>query len=84
MHLVAACIGEGDFTPPENYTFLQMLGRRLHIWHAEDDRVVPIRIGEFLSETLSQAQAHFFSWEKDYGHFHGIPEFPELEKTMLE
>lgn len=64
IHLVATCIESGDFTPPINYKFLQFLGNRVHIWHAEDDSVVPFETAEQLSKLLPEAQTHFFSSEK--------------------
>ncbi len=82
IHLVAACISEWDFTPPTNYESLQQLWDRVHIWHAEDDRVVPFTTAQELSKTMPKALTHFFSNEKWYGHFHGIERIPELEKIL--
>jgi hypothetical protein len=66
IHLMAACMSAWDFTPPESYEFLQKLWNRVHIWHAEDDRVVPISVGKNLAKTLPDAHTHFFPSEKEY------------------
>ena len=84
VHLVAACIAEGDFSTPTNYEFLKHLGNRVHIWHAEDDPVVPFTIGQELSLVLPDAIFHPFAPDRWYGHFYGIPAFPELENELLE
>ena len=64
IHLLAACIEAGDFTPPEHYEFLQEMGNRVHIWHSEDDTVVPFSVGQELARILPEAQTHFFPSEK--------------------
>ena len=84
IHLVAACIAEGDFSTPTNYEFLKHLGNRVYLWHAEDDRVVPFTIGQELSLVLPDAIFHPFAPDRWYGHFYGIPAFPELENELLE
>ncbi|MFZ2255431.1 MAG: hypothetical protein WAW59_04440 [Patescibacteria group bacterium] len=43
---------------------MQKLENRVHIWHAEDDAIVPFSVGEQLAQTLPAAQTHFFSSEK--------------------
>ena len=83
MHLLAACISEGDFTAPTNYEYLQKQWNQVHIWHAEDDGVVPFSTAEELVRTLPDAQTHFFSSEKWYGHFHGAERIPELEEVIF-
>lgn len=83
IHLLAACISEWDFTPPESYESLKKLWNRVHIWHADDDRVVTFWVAQQLAQTLPDAQAHFFSSEKGYGHFHGLASLPELEVALF-
>ena len=83
VHLLAACISEWDFTEPENYDLLQSLWDRVHIWHAEEDSVVPFTVGKQLSQCLPDAQIHFFRAEKWYGHFHGIEKISELEEILF-
>lgn len=83
IHLLAACISVWDFTPPSNYEFLQKLENRLHIWHAEDDAVVPFSTAQELSHLLPDAQTHFSPIEKWYWHFHGIVRIPELENVIF-
>ena len=83
IHLHAACISEWDFTAPENYEYLQQLENRVHIWHAEDDMVVPFATAQELAQTLPRAQTHFFPSEKWYGHFHGVERLPEVEEVIF-
>ena len=83
IHLLAACISALDSTAPYNYEFLQKPGNRVHIWHAEDDKVVPFSVGQELSEILPLAQAHFLSSDKGYGHFHGVERIVELEGVIF-
>ncbi len=84
IHLIASCIEAGDFTPPVNYDFLQKLGNNVHIWHSEDDRVVPFSTGKELSYIFPEAKTHFFESEKWYGHFHGIERILEFENEILK
>jgi hypothetical protein len=83
IHLLAACISEWDFIAPENYNTLRSLGSKVHIWHAEDDMVVPFSVAEILAQELPNATTHFFWSERWYVHFHGIESIPELEKIIL-
>lgn len=83
IHLLAACQECWDFSPPTNYEFLQKLGNNVHIWHAEDDGVVPFSIGQELAKILPEAKTHFFGSEKWYGHFHGLERIPELEESIF-
>jgi len=64
IHLLASCIEVGDFTSPIDYDFLQKLGDAVHIWHSEDDIVVPFSVGKELSSILRKAKTHFFESEK--------------------
>ena len=84
IHLVAACISEWDFTATENYDTLRSLGSKVHIWHSQDDLIVPFSTAESLQKQLPAAQTHFFWSEKWYGHFHGIERLPELEAVLLQ
>lgn len=84
IHLIAACISEWDFTAPTSYDVMKSLGNRVHIWHAEDDPVVPFATAKELEQILSEAQPHFFQSEKWYGHFHGIERIPELEDILID
>lgn len=80
IHLVAACISEGDFVAPGNYEVLRSLWDRVHIWHAEDDLVVPFATAKILEQALPHAVTHFFTSERLYGHFSsGLEIFPEIE-----
>lgn len=84
IHLHAACISEWDFTAPENYDVLRSLGSKVHIWHAEDDIVVPFAVAVALQRELPDAVIHFFGVEAWYGHFHGIERLPELEAVIFK
>lgn len=84
IHLLAACISEWDFTPPSNYEFLQKIENRVHIWHAEDDSVVPFSVGQEIAKNLPHSEIHFFASEKWYGHFHRVERIPELEFALLK
>ena len=84
IHLIASCIAEGDFNAPTNYQSLQSLGDRVHIWHAEDDPVVPFSVAKDLEKLLPDAQTHFFWSENGYGHFYGIERLPELTEILLK
>ncbi len=79
IHLVAACVSEGDFTAPENYDILKNMWNRVHVWHAEDDTLVPFATAKFLEKTLPDAETHFFEPERGYGHFFPLAVFSELE-----
>jgi hypothetical protein len=83
IHLMAACQECGDFTSPTNYEYLQQLWNSVHIWHAEDDIIVPFSVGQELSRNLPGAETHFFSREKWYRHFHGVERIVELEEVIL-
>ena len=85
IHLVAACIEEWDFRRPGNFEFLKA-HPNLHIWHAEDDSIVPFSIAQELQILIPSAKYHFFPREKEYGHFsprEKIHIFSELEDTLL-
>ena len=85
IHLVAACIEEWDFRRPENFEFLKA-HPNLHIWHAEDDSIVPFSVAQELQILIPSAKYHFFPREKEYGHFsprEKIHIFSELEDTLL-
>ncbi len=84
IHLVAACISEWDFTASENYDYLRSLGKKVHIWHAEDDTVVPFVTAKGIEKELPEAQTHFFGSEKWYGHFSPLAIFPEFEDVLLQ
>ncbi len=84
IHLVAACICEWDFITPENYDTLRSLGKKVHIWHAEDDTVVLFGTVKKIEKELPEAQTHFFGSEKWYGHFSPLAVFPELEDILLQ
>ncbi len=83
IHLIAACLSEWDFIAPEDYNVLKNLWNRVHIWHAEDDRVVPFATAKFLENTLPWAQTHFFASDRGYGHFHRVEKIPEFEWVVF-
>ncbi len=52
----------------------------VHLWHSDDDTIVPIAHSERFLELYPQATLHRFT---DRGHFL-IPAFPELEVVIKE
>jgi uncharacterized protein len=84
IHLIASCLKCWEFPVTPNFEYLQQLGSRVHIWHAEDDTVVPFSIGQEIAENLPKAETHFFHAEKWYGHFHGIEQISELEDILIK
>jgi uncharacterized protein len=64
IHLIAACQECGNFTSPYNYEFLQKLKNQVHIWHTEDDSIVPFSVGQEIAKNLPKAETHFLGSEK--------------------
>ena len=62
LHLVAACYNEGSFSQPDDlgWQHVYQSVTNIHIWHAEDDMVVPISSAEYLFERIPQAVFHRF------------------------
>lgn len=80
LHTIAACVRAGDFTPPyDNWKHLQSLGSKVHLWHSEDDCIVPFSDAQFLLEHLPDANSHFYM---NMSHFHKLEEFTDLEKCI--
>jgi pimeloyl-ACP methyl ester carboxylesterase len=81
FHTIAACVRVWDFTPPcDNWKHLQTLGSKVHIWHSEDDCIVPFSDAQYLLEHLPDANSHFYT---NMSHFHKLEEFTDLEKCLL-
>lgn len=79
LHTIAACVHVWDFTPPDDWRHLQSLWDHLHIWHSEDDYIVPFADAQFLSAHLPNAITHFYN---DVSHFHKLEEFSDLEQQI--
>jgi len=74
LHLVASCLTEGDFKVQPNYELIRLNVEQIHVWHSEDDPIVPISQAYYITNNLKQSVLHSFS---DRGHFNQ-PYFPEL------
>ena len=46
----------------------------VHLWHGEDDTVVPLAMGRYLTQTIPNCQARFIPGE---GHFSLLPNYVE-------
>jgi uncharacterized protein len=60
---------------PENLPHITKQVRAIHIWHSEDDTIVPIDHSERYQKWLAGSELHRF---KDRGHFIGNSHFVEL------
>lgn len=81
IHLVAACYDEGSFSQPDmaGWQRISQNVGKIHIWHANDDTIVPIGLAEYIFERLPGASYHRF---ETGGHFR-MEEFPELESEIF-
>lgn len=83
--LVAPCLEEWDFTMPENFEFLRNF-QNIHLFHADDDLVVPIKTREKIMEKIPNIHPHFFEASYGYKHFfrgENLEEFRELETVIF-
>ncbi len=82
IHLVAACYQVGSFSEPTPSEWHQLASLAqntpIHIWHAEDDQVVPIEHAQYIHTKIPNAQLHQLP---SGGHFSGVT-FPELEAAF--
>lgn len=79
LHLIAPTTGEGDFVLPDSLENIEKQVKNIHIYHSEDDTVVPISHGEMYAGKLPNAEFLRFT---DRGHFFAYPEFPELVERI--
>ncbi len=87
LHLIAACIddvdcsGVGDFSIDiETWSGFRASVAEVHLWHSEDDTIVPIHHSERLYEKYREAIFHRFT-----DRFHFINEsFSELEGVIRD
>jgi predicted alpha/beta hydrolase family esterase len=63
-----------DFILPKSLSKLAAYGNKVHLYHSQDDDVVPFSHLAQYQMQLPQAQVRTF---KDQGHF-SVPELPEL------
>jgi predicted alpha/beta hydrolase family esterase len=75
LHFVAGCISEGDFPEARDWDQVNRQAKRIHIWHSEDDHVVPYESAVYYNLKLEGSILHCF---QNKGHFNGQTEFPEL------
>ncbi|MFM8424602.1 MAG: alpha/beta fold hydrolase [Chloroflexota bacterium] len=59
---------------------LQEISMPIHIWHGEQDRIVPIEQGRIQAKTIPNAHARFFPNE---GHTLGVNHTEELLDTLV-
>lgn len=85
LHLVAPCVddleceGVGEFKIDLSiWNGFKSDIKSVHLWHSEDDTLVPIHHSERFVETYPTATLHRFT---DRGHFL-IESFPELELVI--
>ena len=87
LHFVSAPVGdEGLFLEKlnsfefnlENLSKINDLQAEIHLWHSEDDNVVPFKNFDIIKKYLSKANFHVF---KDRGHFNQ-PSFPEILEVI--
>lgn len=81
LHLVASCYHQGSFSQPDasGWQHVSQNVTNIHIWHAEDDMIVPISSAEYLFERFPQAVFHRF---QTGGHLR-MGQFLELEGEMF-
>ncbi len=70
---------------PENFEFLRNF-QNIHLFHADDDLVVPIKTREKIMEKIPNIHPHFFEASYGYKHFfrgENLEEFRELETVIF-
>ncbi len=83
LHLVAPAVTyldncEGFLIDEIGWNEFQNIIPAVHVWHSEDDSIVPISHSEKFLTMYSEAVLHRFT---DRGHFL-IPSFPEIEAII--
>jgi len=87
LHLVAPAVFDEDDSIEKLSTFkfdvkkitkIQDICEEIHLWHSEDDNMVPFKNSEIVNENLSKANFHIL---KDRGHFNQ-PSFPEILEVI--
>jgi hypothetical protein len=83
LHLIAPVVTylddcEGFIIAEQNFAGLQGEIQQVHLWHSNDDEIVPITHSEQFLQMYPTAQLHRFT---DRGHFL-TESFPELEATI--
>lgn len=59
---------------------LQEISMPVHVWHGEQDRIVPVEQGRIQARTIPNAHARFFPNE---GHTLGVNQLEELLDTLV-
>ena len=78
VFLVAAPLGEGNFTPVKNFRKLESQAKDIFLYHSTDDAVVPFDDFKKYQQNLQSATARIFH---NRGHFN-LGKFPELIKDI--
>ena len=80
LHLVAGCLGEGDFKASDNWSVIntQSPNKEIYIWHSTDDSVVDYSEAIIYSNKLINSKLHTFN---DRGHFNQ-PHFEEIVSVI--
>jgi predicted alpha/beta hydrolase family esterase len=79
IHLISGCIAEGDFKEPKDWDAITQQCSDIHLWHSEDDPVVPYQEAVYMDLKLVDSTLHTF---KDRKHFNQ-PYFPELVSHLI-
>jgi len=87
LHLAAPAVFDEDDSIEKLSTFefdvkkitkIQDMCEEIHLWHSEDDNMVPFKNSEIVNENLPKAKFHIL---KDRGHFNQ-PSFPEILEVI--
>ena len=60
---------------------LEDIDARVHVWHGDKDRVVPIAIGRYVAETIPRAEATYFAGE---GHLMIVDHIEEILRALVD
>jgi predicted alpha/beta hydrolase family esterase len=80
LHLVAACLGEGDFRKQQNGKKITNQCDNIHIWHSADDPVVDFNEALEYSKLITNSILHKL---EDRGHFNQA-DFAEMQEYFVE
>jgi uncharacterized protein len=58
LHFVAACVSEGDMTETDSWHNINSQSQNIHIWHSQDDTVVPVKEAYYYKTKLTESNLH--------------------------